>query len=360
MTRAAPIPDETSALELRRIRILLTGLFVISAFGVLYFARALMFPLVLALILTLTLRPVSRGLSRIGIPPLASAALLVLTFGGGVAVIAAAASGPVSSLIDRVPEIGAELRWKLRDVLSSVEEVQRATEQVEDLTGGSSDDVTQVVMDQSGLLTNVVGSLASAGTSLAVALILTAFLLASGEFFPRKIVESSRRVEDKARALEIVQGVERQISRYLASITLINAGLGVSIGLALWLLGLPNAFVWGLAAFLLNYLPFLGAIVGSVAVGLVGIVTFDTVGQGILCSVAYYTLTSIEGSIVTPYLVGRHLSINTVAVFVTVILWVWLWGAAGAFLAVPVLVVLKTIADATPSLNVMSRFIGQD
>lgn len=360
MTPDAPTPAETSAAELRRIRLLLTWLFVISAFGVLYFARALLFPLVLALLLTLTLRPVSRGMSRVGLPSAASAVVLVLAFGGGIAGVVVAASGPVTALIDRVPEIGAEVRWKLRDVLSSMEDVQRATEQVESMAGGQDENVTEVVLDQSGLLTDVVGSLASAGTSIAVALILTAFLLASGEFFPRKIVQSSERLEDKARALDIVRGVERQISRYLASITLINAGLGLSIGAALWLVGLPNAFVWGLGAFLLNYLPFLGAVVGIVGVGLVGIVAFESLAQGLLCPLVYFLLTSLEGNVVTPMLVGRHLSINTVAVFVTVILWVWLWGAAGAFLAVPVLVVAKTIADATPSLSVMARFIGQE
>jgi len=170
----------------------------------------------------------------------------------------------------------------------------------------------------------------------------------------------SRRAEDKARSLAVVQGVERQISRYLAAITVINAGLGLSIGIALWLIGLPNAYVWGIAAFLLNYLPFIGAVAGTLAVGVFGIVTFDTIGQGLLCPIAYYTLTTIEGNFVTPAFVGRQLSINTVSVFVTVILWVWLWGIAGAFLAVPVLVVVKTVAENVPSMAHFSRFLSVD
>jgi hypothetical protein len=100
----------------------------------------------------------------------------------------------------------------------------------------------------------------------------------------------------------------------------------------------------------LNYLPFLGAIAGTVGVGMVALVTFDTVGQAMLAPLAYYTLTSLEGQIVTPLLLGRHLAINTVAVFVTVMLWVWLWGIAGAFLAVPVLVMVKVLSDNLPPL----------
>ena len=352
-----PRPSDAATDELRAIRFFVGGLFLLALFSALYFARALLFPLVLALVMTLTLRPVSRGLQRVGVPAGVSAVLLVGLFGGLVGGLIYWASGPVTGLLDRAPEIGQDLRWKLRDLLRSVDEMQDATEQVQDMASGGDAQATEVVLEQSGLLTDVVGSLASAGTSVLVAAVLTIFLLASGEFFPRRIVETSRRAEDKARAMTVVQGVERQISRYLAAITVINAGLGLAIGGALWLVGLPNAHVWGLAAFLLNYLPFLGAIAGTVAVGIVGLVTFDTVAQGLLCSAVYLSLTSLEGNVVTPMFVGRQLSINTVSVFVTVILWVWLWGIAGAFLAVPLLVIIKTVADNVPPLQSFARFL---
>jgi len=157
--------------------------------------------------------------------------------------------------------------------------------------------------------------------------------------------------------MAIARDLEHQISRYLAAITVINAGLGLAIGLALWAVGMPNPLLWGIAAFLLNYLPFLGAIAGTLGVGMVALVTFDTAGQALLAPLAYYTLTSIEGQVITPLMLGRQLAINTVAVFVTVMLWVWLWGVPGAFLAVPVLVIVKVLADNLPQMQGFGRFL---
>ena len=203
----------------------------------------------------------------------------------------------------------------------------------------------------------MVGSLAGAGTSIVIALILASFLLSTWDFFLLRVVEEAPRFRDKKRAIEIARNMERQISRYLGAITLINAGLGVATGLALWAIGMPNPHIWGLAAFVLNYLPYLGAIAGTVAVGMVALVTFNSVGYAMLAPLAFYALTALEGQIVTPMVLGRHLSINTVAVLVTVMLWVWLWGIAGAFLAVPVLVVVKVLAENLPPLATFGRFL---
>lgn len=359
-----PTPDHPSAdpapelRELRAIRRLLTGLFLLALFGAFYFARALLLPIVLAVVVALTLRPVVRGLAGLGVPAAVSAVTLVLTLGLGVAAAIWAAAGPARRLVERAPEIGREVRWKLRGLIDSLGEMQEATEEVGELAAGPGGDRAQeVVLEQGGLLTDVVGSVAGVGTSLVAALILAMFLLASWDFFVRRIVEEAPRLGDKKRAMAIVRDLELQISRYLAAITVINAGLGLSIGLALWAIGLPNAYLWGIAGFALNYLPFIGAAAGTVGVGMVALVTFDTLGEALLAPLAYYALTSLEGQVVTPLFLGRQLAINTVAVFVTVMLWVWLWGIPGAFLAVPVLVVVKVMADNLPPLARFGRFL---
>lgn len=348
--------------ELRAIRALLAGVFLIGLFAVVYFARAVLLPIVLALLFALTLRPVVRALHRRGVPYAVSAVGLIAGLGAAAGGLLWWASGPASRLVQRAPQIGRELEWKLRDLIWSVSQVQQASEQVEEIARpeGGGDEAQEVVLEQGGLLTDVVGSLAGAGTSLVAALILAAFLLASGDFFHRRIVEAADKLTDKKRSMVIVRDVERQISRYLAAITVINAGLGLAIGTALWAIGLPNAHIWGIAAFLLNYLPFLGAIGGTIAVGMVALVTFDSLGQALLCPMAYYALTSLEGQVLTPMLVGRHLALNTVSVFVTVMLWVWLWGIAGAFLAVPVLVAVKVVADNVPGLQTFARFLDSE
>jgi predicted PurR-regulated permease PerM len=343
--------------ELRAIRVLLTGLLLIALFGTFYFARALLLPIVLALIVALTLRPVVRGLQKLHVPAPVSAVGLIVGLGALIAFGGWWAAGPARRLVERAPEIGREVRWKLRDLIASISEMQQATEEVENLASGGGGQAREVVLEQGGLVTNVVGSLTGAGTSIVVALILAMFLLASWDFFVSRIVEEAPRFGDKKRAMVIVRDLEKQISRYLGAITIINALLGLAIGLALWAVGLPNPHLWGIAAFLLNFLPFLGAIAGTIGVTMVAIVTFDTVGQALLAPLAYYTLTALEGQIVTPLMLGRHLAINTVAVFVTVMLWVWLWGIAGAFLAVPVLVIVKVLADNLPAMNRFGRFL---
>jgi predicted PurR-regulated permease PerM len=341
---------------MRAIRRRLTILAILARFAATYFARALLLPLVLGFVIALTLRPLVRALERFRIPPAVSGVLVIVAL--AVVVLGAAwwAAGPVARLVAEAPEIGQEVRWKLRGIIDSVVAVQEATEEVETLAGGG-DGAQEVVIQQGGLLTTVVGSLAGAGTSIVIALILASFLLATWDFFLLRVVEEAPRFRDKKRAIEIARNMERQISRYLGAITLINAGVGVATGLALWAIGMPNPHIWGLAGFVLNYLPYLGALAGTAAVGMVALVTFDSAGYAMLAPLAFYAITTLEGQIVTPLVLGRQLSINTVAVLVTVMLWVWLWGIAGAFLAVPVLVIVKVLADNLPPLATFGRFL---
>lgn len=362
----------------RRIEGLLWGIFLLALFGVTYYAKNLLLPVVLAIIIALTLRPVVRWMWRRGVPPQISGVVIILAIAGGVLGSAYAASGPAGRLVQRAPEIGREVQVEMRDIFDRVSQMREATEQVEEMASGGNggdnqdedgdgqtddeetDKPQEVVVQQKGLVEQMASSLATAGTSVVVALILAMFLLASGDFYYRRIVESVPRFHDKKRALMIVRDVEKQISRYLAAITVINAGLGLCIGVTLWLLGMPNPFVWGLAGFLLNYLPYLGAIAGTAATFMVAVVTFDSMAHALLVPAAYYALTAIEGQFVTPMLVGKHLALNTVSVVLTVMLWVWLWGLAGALLAVPVLVAVKAVADNIDGMRGLGRFLGTD
>ena len=197
------------------------------------------------------------------------------------------------------------------------------------------------------------------GGTVAVALVLALFLLASGDMFYLKLVQSFQTFTGKKRALKAVYDVERRVSRYLLTITIINAGLGISVGLYLFALGLPVPYVWGLAAFLLNFLPYIGGVIGAVLVGAYAIASFDSLGYAILAPIGYQILTGVEGQFITPYLVGRRLELNTVAVFLTVVFWGWLWGIAGALVAVPFLVVFKVICENVTALNMIGHFLDK-
>jgi len=350
---------------LRRVEYLLAGLLILFFFWSISLAKVVVMPIVLGFLVALTLSPVVRGIRKIGVPEPVTAIAMVTGIGVVVGVGLYLLSGPASSLMSEIPEIRVELRQKMATIEEHLRRVQEASEEVRELTGGGDDgpgdEETVVVQGGPGLLATLASSMAGTGTAIFVALIFAMFLLSAGDMYQRKLVEAFPRFGDKKRALQISKDIERQISRYLAAITVINAGLGVAIGLAMAGLGMPYPHLWGVGAFLLNYLPFVGAMVGTALVGAVAIVSFDTVGQSVLAPLVYLLLTSIEGQMLTPWLVGRHLKLNAAAVFVAVIFWAWLWGVAGALMAVPFLVFLKVVCDNVPGLGVIGSFLsGRD
>lgn len=344
--------------ELRKIKGLLVGIFLLLLFAALYVARDLVLPIVFGGLLALTFSPLSRTAARIGIPAPVSAILTILVFTITLAALVMALGGSIRTLMAEAPTIGQDLRFKLASVIQTVDDVREASEEVEKLTEGTDQTVQEVVIDRPGLVQQVASNAASVGTSLIVGLIIALFLLASGDLFYVKLVQSFRRRADQQRALEVVFDVERRISRYLLTITLINAALGVTVALAMLALGVPYPFVWGLLGFLLNYLPFVGGITGTLALAAFSIATFDSLAYALVPPLVYGVLTSVEANVVTPYLVGRRLEMNAVSVLLTVIVWGWLWGLPGALMAVPFLVVFKVVCDNVPGWQIVGNFLG--
>jgi predicted PurR-regulated permease PerM len=337
---------------------LLTAIVILMTLAVVYFAKNIVLPTVLGFMLALTLGPWVRWLSRRGIPSGLSATVLILGFVGLVGIAVLLLGGKVTSWFDEIPRISFELREKLRGLTDSVAAVQDASEQVEDLAKGGEDTADTVVLQQPGLLTTVVSNLASFVTSMVAGLILALFLLSSGNLFYAKVVESFPTFADKKRALAAIYEIEKRMSRYLVAITCINAVLGLAIGSAMYLLGMPYPFVWGIAAFCLNYLPLLGAMIGMLGVGAFAIVHFDNIYYAMLAPITYQTLTALEGQFLTPLLLGARLQLNSVAVFLTVIFWTWLWGIPGALMAVPILALIKVICDYVPGLATFGNFLS--
>lgn len=346
--------------DLPSIRRSLLLLVLIALFVTAFFARDLILPILLGFLLALTLSPLSRGMYRIGIPHAFSAAFLVATATFAVVVVVAGSAGTVALWADEIPKMTVDIQEKLRGMSEAVEDMRNVTDDVEKL-GGNESPATEVVVKQPGLLDTAFDTFTQIGVTFAVTMVLALFLLSSGEMFYLKLVQAMPTMTGKKRALATVHDIERRVSRYLLTITLINAGLGLCIGLYLTVLGLPNAYVWGIAAFLLNFLPYIGGFVGSILVAAFSIVTFDTIGYALLAPLGYQILTGIEGQLVTPWLVGRRLALNTVAVFLTVVFWGWLWGIPGALVAVPFLVVFKVICENFEPLHTIGNFLsGED
>jgi len=325
----------------------------------LYFAKEVILPLLMGTLLALTLSPMVRGLSRRGLPPVVTATVLIFLLGLAIAAATLLFSGPVSVWISDAPQLGAELRQKLQALTSSLAIVQQASNQVDQLTAGTGDPgVQRVAMEQPGILTMAVSNVASTLATTVVTLVLALFLLASGDLFYVKLIDAFPRFGDKKRALRIVYGIERSVSRYLLVVTSINFVLAVTIGLGMWAIGMSQPIVWAALSFFVNFLPYIGALVGAGLATAVAIVSFDNLGQAALAPLVYLTATSIEGQFVTPVILGRQLKLNTVSVFVTVVAWAWLWGLAGALMAVPFLVCLKVVCDNVESLKTLGSFLG--
>lgn len=329
--------------------------------GALYFAKDVVLPVLLAVLVALTLSPIVRGLARRGLPTAVTAPVIVVSLVAALGLGAYVLSYPLAQWLARAPEIGRELEWELYSLRTSLAAVEEATKRVDELAAGGGADnpgVDEVVVREPGFLVSASTGLAGAAATIAIATLLAVFLLAAGDRIYERLVHVLPTFHDKRTAVEIVRAIERSISRYLLTITLINTGLGLAIGAALWAIGMPTPFLFGAMATLLNFLPYIGAILGFAITGAISFVTFDGLGPTLAPPLAYLALTSLEGNVVTPLVVGRRLEINAIAILVGVAFMGWLWGAVGVFLAVPLLVVIKTICDHLASWAGLGAFLA--
>lgn len=342
--------------SIRRSLVVLATISVLTTF---YFAKDLVMPVLFGVLLALTLSPVSRFLVKLGLPHFLAAFLLIFVTAVSISTVVIFSATTVNSWMDDAPALGRDLREKLSGVSKQIEVVRDASKEVEDITSeGEPASAPEVIIKQPTLLDNALSTLSGLAATIAVALALATFLLASGDLFYIKIVQSVKTMSGKKRALTAVYDIERKVSRYLFTITLINAGLGAAVALTVGALGLEYAYIWGIGAFLLNFVPFLGGLIGTVLIGAYSIVYFDSLSYALLVPLAYQILTGVEGQVITPLLVGRRLEMNAVSVFLTVVLWGWLWGIPGALVAVPFLVVFKVVCENFEGLENIANFLG--
>lgn len=345
--------------EIKLLRQTAQMILLILVAAALYVARDLVLPIILAALLSLTFVPLVRKLKRAGIPEPLTSFLLIGSIAGSLAIAIYFGSAPVSDMIAKTPEIGAELRAKLTQMSSTVEAVKSATEEVENMTEQvTGEDTPKVVIKEPGILSNAADWLSQIGATIAISLVLTFFVLASSTLFHEKLISSYGRLSDKKRALQKTYEIEAKISRYLLTVTTINLCLGGVIATALWLYGFANPLVWGLLAAGLNFLPFIGALIGTVLITVFAILQFDTLSAAIPVPLIYYMCTLIEGQFITPYILGKRLEFNTVAILLALTIWGWLWGVPGILISVPILVVIKELTADSKRWGTLSNFIS--
>ena len=354
----ATVAEEARA-DIRLMRSMIVGIFLFMAVCALYFGRDFFMPVILAFLLALTLTPIVRFLRKRGVPETVSATLLVLFSLGFVTTAGYLLSGPAIDLVNNAPSIGQQVSERLNHLRRPFEKFMKVTEQIGALTEPAKEPgVSKVVVAQTGIVSQAAGSVLSGVTSITIVFVLSLFLLASGTMFYEKIVQSFTRMSEKKRALRVVYDVEREISRYLLTVALINAGLGVAIALGLWALGMPNPMLWGATAALLNFLPYIGALMNMVLVGIIALISFDSLAYAMLAPAFVLLCNIVEGQFITPMIVGRRLEINSVAIFIAIAFWSWMWGFVGALLAVPLLVIVKVFCDHFDGLANFGNFLS--
>jgi len=343
----------------------LPPLLLLAVLTVLFLARELILPVVAALILSLVFLPLVRGMKKIFIPAPVGAGLVVLSLLAGLVGGVYNLAEPASEWLDKAPQSLREIDSKLRSITGSVHNVATATAQVQDITekltngGEPKKKPREVIVKEPTIAGAFFYSARDFTVSTISTLVLLYFLLASGDLFLRKTIAVTPRFSDKKRAVDIAQQVEAAVSRYLFTVAFINIALGCAVTLAMYLLGVPNPVLWGVMVCMLNFIPYIGDIISFSVLTVVGLLTFDQLWQSLLVPGVFYLLTAIEGYLITPIIVSRRLSLNPVVIILSVLFWGWMWGVAGALLAVPILVALKTVCDRVDSLHVFGEYLGE-
>lgn len=356
-----PQPVETQSKPVDIHAIALTGLFLLALGYTLYFARTVLLPIVIALFFYFLLNPLIKFLKTLHIPEALGAAVVILAAAGLLGFGVYQLLEPATAWLEKVPQSIRQLESKLRPLQQSVQEVNQATQEVEKITqvagGGTEQQPVKVNVERQSLADFMLNATSSFIAGLVAMLILLYFLLASGNLFLLKLVKVLSRLQDKKKAVTIVNQVEHDISIYTVTVTLINAGLGIATALLLFLLGMPNPMLWGVVAGILNFVPYVSSVITTVLLGVAAFLTFDSVGRAVLVPAAYILLNSLEGFVITPLVHSQRFTLNAVAIIIWLAFWSWIWGVAGTLLAVPILVTFKILCDHVESLAPIREFL---
>ncbi|MDA8743542.1 AI-2E family transporter [Rubripirellula amarantea] len=333
----------------------------------LYFARTLFIPVVMALVLYLTLRPIVRRARRVGVPPFVTAAGIIagiaLMLGLGTYVVLE----PAKQTIANAPQHLAIVKDKLSFVTERLKDVDEATETLAEAEGETAqepgeEEPVPVEIKQPGWTS---GWTYLSGTGnfvsfLTVCIVLLYFLLATGDNLLRSVMHALPDFTARRKLVEVIQNVQEGLGNYLARIATINVCLGVCVGITMWLLGMPSPILWGVMAFAFNFIPFLGAITGAAIVFVVALVNFEHVYYAFLVTTAFLALTSLEGQFITPAILGRTMSMSPVIVFLSIVLWGWMWGIMGVFLSVPILIATRMACEGYDGLQALAYILGAE
>ncbi len=357
-----PPPEATGDAELPLTTlsrsIALTVIAVIVVFFTLYFAASLLAPIAAAVMFSMLLSPAVQLIEKLRVPRLLAAAIVVVAAIGIVGTGTIALLGPAQTWMEKAPESLRKIEQKLFAFRKPFAEIKKATDQLQEATQAGDDAGPQEVRVVQPALTDLVLSgTPQVAVSIISVIILSFLLLASGDVFLRKLVTVIPSFRDKKRAVEITRQIETDISFYLLSFTAINVCLGAAMAIVAAVLGIPNPLLWGVLVTVLNFVPYVGALTSVAVLTLVGVQTFDSLTLALAAPAILFVLVGVASQGIQPFVVGRRLLLNPVAIFIAILLWGWLWGLVGVLLAVPLLASFKIICERVEPLNGIAEFL---
>ena len=339
----------------------------------LYLGRSLVVPVLIGVLVSYALNPTVELLTRWRLPRTLASMLVVLGLLGFAGTLVYQLSDETSAAIRGLPAASKRLRAVVERGLgprpSVVQELQTAADSIAKAAEGQTTrrrgeplavEVVEPTIDvKEYLWMGWWGLLALAGQALLV-VFLSFFMLSSGDLYRRKFVRlAGDRLSHRRVTVEILDEVGSQVSFFLMHQVLTGTLVGVATWLAFWWLGVEYAALWGLAAGIMNTIPYFGPTVVAMAAFVIAFIQFESAWQASLVSMASLVITTIEGMIITPLMVSRMASMNPVAVFLGLLFWGWMWGVVGMLLAVPLLMAMKAVADRVDDLKPLAELLGE-
>ena len=334
LSLADPQPVATTAQLWRgAAQVATIGIFVVLLLAALELARAVLIPIASSFVVTMMLGPLSARAERYRLPNILTTIalwlLVIAVFYGLIALLAS----PVIDWVGKAPDIGRTFQEKLRLLegpIASLRDLRNAL-----LPGeagkGLGIDIMSVVTPAVGVLTPAVGEMFIFFGTLF-------FMLLGRSRLRHVVVALFHKREARLRTLRIMNDIEHNLTGYLSVVTMINACVGVGAGVIAWAVGLPDPLAWGVLGFVLNYIPYIGALIMEIGMFAVGLVSSPSLTYALIAPISYLALGILEGHFITPSILGRHFTLNPLTVFLSLVFWTWLWGPVGAFLAAPLLI----------------------
>jgi predicted PurR-regulated permease PerM len=305
-------------------------------------------PVTAAVVIAIALVPLLEWLERRGLPSVLAALVCILLFLTVANVAVAAIVLPATEWVRLLPERIGRIRETLApilDIYASFEEfVDEMVNEFGRAPAGAPQTVT--VETPNSLLSIIATSAPFAVIQMVFAVLLIFFLLAGWSRMRRATITTRASFDGAMATARVIQQVVDSTSTYLGTITMVNIGLGLVTALALHLIGMPSPLMWGGIVAVLNYIPYLGPTVGVLLLALGGLMTFPDPWSAFMPALAFLSINMIEAYFVTPMVVGKRLTISPLLILIALSFWAWVWGTTGALLAVPILIILKTVLDA--------------